>query len=77
MQMYRGRRDMNGVKIDGTYLNGMIQGASQRAYDKLDVTEKYYVRKVRDQFMDTCAEIGEKGALELTAAICDVICGGE
>jgi len=59
-------------RINTAQANGMIQDACEHVYDNdLDVRERRDIRAAKTMLVDNVHNLGERGALELLAAIGD------
>jgi hypothetical protein len=58
-------------RINRNEVNTMIQDACEDAYNDLDCIQKGYVRDAKNLLVANVKELGEKGALELLAALGD------
>jgi hypothetical protein len=63
--------------LDGKEMNSMITDSCEQAFEKLDVTDQYYVKKNQDILVKQVKDLGEKSALELLAAVGDYLNGLE
>jgi hypothetical protein len=59
-------------RINAAQANTMIQDACEDVYrGDLDVTQKRHIRQCKDLLIDNVKNLGERGALELLAALGD------
>ena len=64
-------------EVSSYSINAMIQGTCNRAYNGLEAREKQHVKKAKYALVDNVKHLGERGALELLAAIGDHMNGCE
>ena len=61
--------------LNGRKVITLIQDSCEKAMDKLDPTSNYWVKVEADRLTDSMKGLGERGALELLAAISFVLPG--